>query len=68
MEEYYKFRKHSGQGNPLEKHVKVLKEQLEKQLILRTLEETLITTLVEEKLKEEEENVPYIIEHEAEDL
>jgi hypothetical protein len=28
----------------------------------------LITTLVEQKLKEEEENVPYIIEQEGEDL
>jgi hypothetical protein len=35
---------------------------------LRSLEETLITTLVKEKLKEEEENVPYIIEQEGEDL
>ena len=36
-------------------------------MILKSLEETLATTLVEEKLKEED-NVPYIIEQEVEDL
>jgi len=52
---------------PLDKHIKLLKDQMEKELILKSLEETLITTLVEEKLKEEE-YVPYIIEQEVEDL
>ena len=41
--------------------MRVVKEQLEKELIIRSLEETFITNLVAEKLKEEEENVPYVI-------